>query len=332
MGCTRRKVAALTLLATALDRIPAQVSLPVEARLKQLCDAASKGALRLQASAERGRHMVAARDIKAGEAVLTSDCYATVVAADKVSALCGRCMGTGGGRAPMRCATCGTRFCDQRCLDDAGAEHVAECGALAAIGKLQGRLSCDSDSARLALRALARCALEAGPEDGEVHWVDVHALLSHRAAAERSALWKQRLADAELLLQLLPPPVRGQVRRPAYLAPPLAPCTRTGPRSRRRLHLHPAPPPRQAGADRAGGAQLSNSTAAELLLRIRYNSFPIADAAVPPAPRTRLSRPRTARATRPPPPRPRAAFTRAARGACRRVRGRSVSGSTPRRR
>ena len=90
MGCTRRKVAALTLLATALDRIPAQVSLPVEARLKQLCDAASKGALRLQASAERGRHMVAARDIKAGEAVLTSDCHATVVAADKVSALCGR--------------------------------------------------------------------------------------------------------------------------------------------------------------------------------------------------------------------------------------------------
>ena len=179
----------------------------VAARTTKLVASCSRGALRVEASAGAGRHLVASQRVAAGAVLMQADCYATVVS--EAADACSRCMTklpSGG----ARCQSCGTRFCAESCLEDAGAEHAAECPALATLKSVHHRLSSDLESVRLALRVLARRAVEAhAPDDGEVHFCDVDALLTHAqdVASVTPALSKATAADGKVLLSLLPPPV-----------------------------------------------------------------------------------------------------------------------------
>ena len=139
---------------------------------------------------------------------MQADCNATVVSEAMATGACSRCMT----RLPdggARCKSCGTSFCSAGCLEDAGAEHAAECPALAMLRRMGHRLSSDLESARLLLRTLARRAVEAAAQDGEVHWRDVDTLLTHSEQVRRGdpALHKAVTSDAALLISILPPPV-----------------------------------------------------------------------------------------------------------------------------
>ncbi len=78
---------------------------------------------------KKGRHVVAARPIPAGEAVLRQDPYAAVVKDAYVHAFCIRCFQT----APSLfcCSGCNhARFCSIKCRDAIAGVHNLECAAL----------------------------------------------------------------------------------------------------------------------------------------------------------------------------------------------------------
>ena len=186
------------------EREPPRVS----HRTRQLVQFSSSGALRVEADAEVGRQLVACKRAGAGELLLQAECFASVPAEAMATAACSRCMA----RLPAggaRCQGCDTRFCDASCLEDAGAEHAAECPALAALKSVEARLSSDLESVRLLLRVLARRAVQAQAEDRDVHWCDVETLLAHDAqvACATPELARAVREDGKLILALLPPPV-----------------------------------------------------------------------------------------------------------------------------
>ena len=148
------------------DAEPFPAAATVAEHTRKLIAKSSGGALRVDYSASSGRHLLAGACAAAGAVLMQAECYATVLSEAMSADACSRCMT----RLPAggaRCRGCGTRFCSDSCLQDAGAEHAAECPALAALESVGGRLNSDLESARLLLRVVARRAVEAAAEDGE---------------------------------------------------------------------------------------------------------------------------------------------------------------------
>lgn len=85
------------------------------------------------------------------------------------------------------------------------AEHAAECYALSKLQSIPLSHDTDFESARLALRCLARRAVEA-PASDDLHFRDVEDLLTHRLATLRSSMLASVSTDAQLLIPLLPFP------------------------------------------------------------------------------------------------------------------------------
>jgi len=190
------------------DELPAAPAPALGARTRRLVQSASSGALRAEESARAGRCIVASQPAPAGSLLMAADCYASVVSEPMAAEACSRCMArlpTGG----VRCRGCATCFCAASCLEDAGPEHAAECPSLALLQSAGERLSTDRESVRLLLRVLARRAVEAAAPDGEADFRDVETLLAHKEQVDRATplLSKAAVADGQLLLSMLPPPV-----------------------------------------------------------------------------------------------------------------------------
>jgi hypothetical protein len=81
--------------------------------------------------------------IPAGQVIMRAECYATVVSDAMDATLCSRCFRE---EARSRCVGCKSVFCSDECLQEAGAEHAAECYALSRLPGLT--LSTDGESAR----------------------------------------------------------------------------------------------------------------------------------------------------------------------------------------
>eukprot|EP00282_Hemiselmis_andersenii_P011867 CAMPEP_0114138846 /NCGR_PEP_ID=MMETSP0043_2-20121206/16544_1 /TAXON_ID=464988 /ORGANISM="Hemiselmis andersenii, Strain CCMP644" /LENGTH=201 /DNA_ID=CAMNT_0001232851 /DNA_START=21 /DNA_END=622 /DNA_ORIENTATION=- len=147
-------------------------------RVERLVDSSSSGVLKAVSTSEEGRSVVLARGAHApGTVVMRAECYATVVAEDD-DQHCSRCLSEG---CKARCIGCGSKFCSDECLQDAGAEHAAECFALSRLRSTTLKAT-DPETARLALRCLARRGVEAPPAPGDLHFRDVEDLMSHRKA------------------------------------------------------------------------------------------------------------------------------------------------------
>ncbi len=120
-------------------------------RISMLIHASSESRLEAQACdepGEKGRGVFLnsnnrASSITPGAVVLRSECYATVVSDALSSTMCSRCFAT---QANSRCIGCKSFFCSDQCLQEAGAEHAAECYALSCL--LRMNLSTDDETVR----------------------------------------------------------------------------------------------------------------------------------------------------------------------------------------
>ena len=190
------------------DKADAQPAITVASRTERLIQSCSDGVLRAEASVGLGRSIVASKLVLSGAILMQADCYSTVLSEAMATQACSRCMTLlpGGG---VRCKGCATCFCTASCLDESGPEHAAECPALAMLKSVDERLRSDQESVRLLFRVLARRAVEAPVEDGEIDFRDVETLLAHKDQVDRltPAMGKAIEEDGRLLFSMLPPPV-----------------------------------------------------------------------------------------------------------------------------
>ena len=134
-------------------------------------------ALRVVNHPKRGRYLIAARPLKAGECILKEEPFVQTVHDDLQDAVCHYCYSVlPRSGAPSPCADCGQiRFCSKECAMACAPIHAIECGLLTQIrGNATARKGVRG--LRLFVRLLYQCATDAAGfarvEELEEHYSD----------------------------------------------------------------------------------------------------------------------------------------------------------------
>eukprot|EP00741_Cyanophora_paradoxa_P015092 tig00020848_g14563.t1 len=199
--------------------------------------ASASDAVRVEVDARAGRHLLATRTIRAGEAVVCEEPYAWCLALDRSDDHCPACLRRClPGGSPVPCRVCAAvLYCDEACRDADGPMHDAECpgqlpaSAAAFLSSL--RASKEGEDVLLALRVMRRAFLAGQappfaaadpPPEGSVagcgaagrygaDYRAASALQTHEASGppERAARFAALASDACRALSALPYLARG---------------------------------------------------------------------------------------------------------------------------
>ena len=170
--------------------------------------------LLLRESSDRGRYVVASRDLRLGELVCAEEPFVHTVHDDLQSTICHNCFSLlpAEASAVETCRKCSqVRYCSASCARDGAAVHATECEVLQAVAASDNAaLKKGVRGLRLFLRLVHRAAAEPRA------FADVEALSEHytSASAERRRMLEGIAAQIN---RLVPPAVRMPLDRLARL-------------------------------------------------------------------------------------------------------------------